>query len=81
MTKMKIKSLLLLAITAFVIPSAMATCNEPMNTTELTSCVFLESKGVNYSDWKANFTNPPEIKKTRDNRDIAFTIDASSLRN
>jgi len=62
---MNIKSLYLLAITIFIVPSAMATCNKNLSATELTSCEFLESKGISYSKWKVNFTSPPEIKKDK----------------
>ena len=81
MTKMKIKSLHLLAITVFVLPSAMANCNEPMNTAELTNCVFLESEGISYRGWKSTFSHPPETKKIEVNRDIALAVDTSPLRN
>jgi len=78
---MNTKSLTLLAITVFFIPSAMAACNGEMNTAELTNCVFLESEGINYAEWKESFTNPPEMKKMEKGEDIAFIISTPSLRN
>jgi len=81
--KMNIKSLYLLAITTFIVPSAMATCNKNLSATELTSCEFLESKGIIYSKWKVNFTNPPEIKKDKKptSQTIVFNKKINSHRN
>jgi len=78
---MNTKALTLLAITVFFIPSVMAVCNEQLNTAELTNCVFLESKGINYTEWKDSFTNPPEAKKAASSNDVAFIFNSPALRN
>ena len=78
---MNIKSLPLLVITLFVIPSAMSACNEQITTVELTNCVFLESEGISYTVWEGNFTSPSETKKEESNKEMALIISTPALRN
>lgn len=60
---MKLKNALIALATLLFTPLAFAECTNNLSSKELVNChLFLEA-GQSYSQWKSDFTNPPQKQK------------------
>jgi hypothetical protein len=82
---MKLKSLFLLVITTLTILPTMAECiTDDVSEKELKNCNILEKNGIDYAQWKADFSNPSKDESGHNMENttqyISYTVN-TKLRN